>query len=82
MFNMQKAKPISIPLATHFKISSTLSPLSDDGVNYMARVPYSSIVGSLTYTMIYYHPNPSHTIVLLADIYMANLVKEHWKAVQ
>ena len=29
-FNMQNAKPISTPIAAHFRISSALSPQSDD----------------------------------------------------
>ncbi|RVW97269.1 Retrovirus-related Pol polyprotein from transposon TNT 1-94 [Vitis vinifera] len=49
----------------HFKLSSALSPQSDDDVDYMSRVPYSSTVGSFIYAM---------TIVALSTIeakYMA-----------
>ncbi|KAG8481754.1 hypothetical protein CXB51_027217 [Gossypium anomalum] len=46
-FNMQSAKPVSTPLAAHFKLSSALSPQSDDEIEYMSHVPYSSAVGSL-----------------------------------
>ncbi|KAG8488139.1 hypothetical protein CXB51_018349 [Gossypium anomalum] len=46
-FNMQSAKPVSTPLATHFRLSSALSPQSDDEIEYMSHVPYSSVVGSL-----------------------------------
>ncbi|KAL6340965.1 hypothetical protein AAG906_032077 [Vitis piasezkii] len=35
----------------HFKLSSALSPQSDDDVDYMSRVPYSSTVGSFIYAM-------------------------------
>ncbi|KAG8496232.1 hypothetical protein CXB51_009224 [Gossypium anomalum] len=51
MFNMQSAKPISTPLEAHFRILSALSPQSDDEVEYMSHVPYSSTVGSLMYAM-------------------------------
>ncbi|KAG8493062.1 hypothetical protein CXB51_010388 [Gossypium anomalum] len=51
-FNMQSAKPVSTLLATYFRLSSTLSPQSDDEINYMSRVPYSSAVGSLMFAML------------------------------
>ncbi|KAG8481214.1 hypothetical protein CXB51_025952 [Gossypium anomalum] len=46
-FNMRSAKPVSTPLAAHFRLSSALSPQSDDEIEYMSHVPYSSAVGSL-----------------------------------
>ncbi|KAG8471995.1 hypothetical protein CXB51_036506 [Gossypium anomalum] len=51
-FNMQSAKPVSTPLAAYFRLSSALSPQSDDEIEYMSHVPYSSTVGSLMYAMI------------------------------
>ncbi|KAG8481615.1 hypothetical protein CXB51_026469 [Gossypium anomalum] len=50
-FNMQSAKPVSTPLAVHFRLSSALSPQSDDKIEYMSHVPYSSALGSLMYAM-------------------------------
>ena len=38
-FNMHNAKPVSTPLATHFKLSSALCPKSDADIEYMSRVP-------------------------------------------
>ena len=35
-FNMQNAKPISILLAAHFRLSFALSPQSDNEVDYMS----------------------------------------------
>ncbi|KAG8503654.1 hypothetical protein CXB51_001636 [Gossypium anomalum] len=51
-FSMQSAKPVSTPLVTHFKLSSALSPQSDDEIEYMSHVSYSSAVGSLIYAMV------------------------------
>ena len=42
-FNMQNAKPVTTPLAAHFKFSSTLCPQLNEEVDYMYRVPYSSM---------------------------------------
>ena len=77
---MQSAKPISTPLVTHFKLSSTLSLKSDNEVNYMSRVLYSSAVGSLIYAMTCTCPDLSYAISVVSR-YMANPGKEHWKAV-
>ena len=51
-FNMQNAKPATTPLATHFRLSSALYPQLDEEVDYMSRVAYSSVVGSLMYAMV------------------------------
>ncbi|KAF3665269.1 Retrovirus-related Pol polyprotein from transposon TNT 1-94 [Capsicum annuum] len=80
-FNMQNAKPVSTPLAAHFKLSATLSPKIDDECDYMSRVPYSSVVGSLMYAMVYSQSDLSY-VVSAVSRYMANPGKEHWKAVQ
>src|SRR5438045_9603523 len=60
-FNMHNAKPVSTPLATHFKLSSALCPVSEDDIEYMSRVPYSSAVGSLMYAMVCSRPYLSHS---------------------
>src|SRR5438105_15926987 len=61
-FNMHNAKPVSTPLATHFKLSSALCPVSEDDIEYMTRVPYSSTVGCLMYAMVCSRPNLSHAL--------------------
>ncbi|KAG8489513.1 hypothetical protein CXB51_017534 [Gossypium anomalum] len=80
-FNMRSAKPVSTPLAAHFRLSSTLSPQSDDEIEYMSHVPYSSAVGSLMYAMVCSRPDLSYAVSAVSR-YMANPGKEHWKVVQ
>ncbi|WVZ95731.1 hypothetical protein U9M48_041458, partial [Paspalum notatum var. saurae] len=80
-FNMHEAKPVSTPLAAHFRLSSTMCPQSDKDVEYMSKVPYSSAVGSLMYAMVCSRPDLSHALSVVSR-YMANPGKEHWKAVQ
>ncbi|KAG9446279.1 hypothetical protein H6P81_012407 [Aristolochia fimbriata] len=46
-FNMKNAKPVSTPLAAHFRLSLALSPHKEEDKNYMTHVPYTSAVGSL-----------------------------------
>ena len=73
---MQNAKPVSTPLATHFRLSFTLSPQLEDDVDYMSQVPYSSAVGSFMYAMIFSHPDLSYAISVVQR-YMMNPDKEH-----
>ncbi|KAH9682404.1 hypothetical protein KPL71_027339 [Citrus sinensis] len=47
-----KTKPVCTPLAPHFKLSSFSCPRSQEERDYMARVPYASVVGSIMYAMI------------------------------
>ncbi|KAG8473629.1 hypothetical protein CXB51_036049 [Gossypium anomalum] len=47
----KSTKPVSTPLAAHFRLSSALPPQSDDEINYMSNVSYSSTMGFLMYAM-------------------------------
>ena len=47
-----KTKPVCTPLASHFKLSSSSCPTSQEERDYMARVPYASVDGSLMYAMV------------------------------
>ena len=47
----------------------------------MPIVPYSSVVGSLMYAMVYSRPDLAYAISA-ATRYMIKLSKEHWKAIQ
>ena len=78
---MHDAKPVSTPLAAHFRLSSDLCPTSDDDIEYMSRVLYSSAISSLMYTMVCSRPDLSHALSVVSR-YMANPGKEHWRAVQ
>jgi hypothetical protein len=80
-FNIQNAKPMSTPLAPHFKLSVKQCAETDADLKYMSKIPYSSVVGSLMYAMVCSRPDLSHAISVVAR-YMSNPGKEHWKAVQ
>ncbi|KAG8480905.1 hypothetical protein CXB51_025479 [Gossypium anomalum] len=68
-------------LAAHFRLSLALSPQSDDEIEYMSHVPYSSAVGSLMYAMVCSRPDLSYAVSAVSR-YIANPGKEHWEAVQ
>jgi hypothetical protein len=78
---MHDAKFVSTPIASHFKLSALQYPTSEDDIEYISRVPYSSDVGSLMYAMVCFWPDLSHAMSLVSR-YMANPGKEHWNTVQ
>ncbi|KAL5766903.1 hypothetical protein ACOSP7_017520 [Xanthoceras sorbifolium] len=80
-FGMKNAKPVSTPLAAHFKLSAAMSPQSDNDIEYMSHVPYSSAVGSLMYAMVCTRPDIAHAVSVVSR-YMFNPGKEHWQAVK
>lgn len=67
---------MSTPLVTHFRLSSALCLESDDDIEYMSRVSYSSAVGSLMYAMVCSHLDLCHTLHVVSR-FMDNLGKEH-----
>ncbi|CAD6220463.1 unnamed protein product [Miscanthus lutarioriparius] len=80
-FNMHDANSVSTPIAPHFKLSALQCASTDKDFEYMSRVPYSSVVGSLMCAMVCSHPDLSYAMSLVSR-YMANPGKEHWKVVQ
>ena len=80
-FNMDKAKVVSIPLASHFKLSHTSCPSFDDEKLSMENIPYSSAVGSLMYAMVCTRPDIAHAVGLVSR-YLSNPGRHHWEAVK
>jgi hypothetical protein len=62
---MHDSNPVCTPIAPHFKLSSAQFPTKDEDLNYMSKVPYSSVIGSLMYAMVSHpvsegKPNANH----------------------
>eukprot|EP00253_Pinus_taeda_P013377 PITA_13377 len=70
-FGMNNVKPVSVPLASHFKISSSLFPNTDEEKDYMSRIPYANVVGCLMYAMVCTRPDISHAVGVVSR-YMEN----------
>jgi hypothetical protein len=77
-FRMQNKKLVSTPLANHFKLTKEMCPKTQEEIEYMSRVPYSSAVGSLMYVMVYTRPDIAHSMGVVSR-YMNNPGKEHWE---
>ena len=80
-FSMDNAKPVSTPLASHFRLSSAQCPVSDEEIEDMSRVPYASAVGCLMYAMVCTRPDLAHAVSTVSK-YMGKPGREHWKAVK
>ncbi|KAL5581336.1 hypothetical protein UlMin_013778 [Ulmus minor] len=59
------------------RLKSQLSLDSDEEKKKMEKVPYSSAVGSVLFTMVNTRPDISHAISVL-NRFMSNPEKEHW----
>ena len=77
----EQTKPVSTPLASHFKLSAQLSPSTNTEREYMLQVPYSNAVGSLMYAMVCTRPDISQAVSIVSR-YMHNPGKGHWQAVK
>ena len=75
------SKPVSTPLAPHLKLSSQLSPKTDEEREYMAKVPYANVVGSLMYAMVCTRSDISQAVSVVSR-YMHDPGKGHWQAVK
>ena len=80
-FGMQNAKPVSTPLASHFRLSAQHSPQSKVEEAAMSRVPYSNAVGSIMYAMVCTRPDIAQAVSMVSR-YMAHPGKVHWQAVK
>ena len=78
---MSNSKPISSPLAGHFKLSSKQCPASEKEKGEMQKIPYASAVGSLMYAMVCTRPDIAHAVGIISR-FLSNPGKEHWTAVK
>jgi hypothetical protein len=80
-FRMQNEKPISTPLAIHFKLTKEMCPKTHRADRIHVRVPYSLTIGNLMYAMVCTRPYIAHAVGVVSR-YMNNLGKEHWEEVK
>ena len=78
---MSQAKPVSTPLAAHFRLSTSSGPVDTEEERYMSTVSYACVVGSLMYAMVCTCLDIAHAVSVVSH-FMSKPGKEHWKAVQ
>ena len=68
---MNNVKPVSVPLASNFKLSSSLCPNTNEEKEYMSRIPYANALGTLMYAMVCTRLDISHAVGVVSR-YMEN----------
>ena len=58
-----------------------MCPTAREEKKNMAKVPYSSVVGSLIYAMVCTRPDIAHAVGVVSR-FLENPGKEHWEAVK
>ena len=71
---MQNEKLVSTPLANHLKLTKEMCPKIHEEIKYISRVPYSLVVGSLMYAMVFTIPYIAHPVGFVRR-YINNLGK-------
>lgn len=80
-FSMENVKPVSTPLAKHFRLSTSQCPKTAEETEDMSKVPYASAVGCLTYAMVCTRPYLVQAVSMVSK-YMANPGRHHWDLVK
>jgi hypothetical protein len=80
-FRMQNEEPVSTPLASHLKLTKEMCSKTQEEIQYMSRVPYSSAVGSLMYAMVCTRIDIAYAVGVVSR-YMNNPSKEHWEVLK
>ncbi|KAE8682936.1 ABC transporter G family member 13 [Hibiscus syriacus] len=63
----ENIKHVSIPLTSHLKLSSQLSPKTNEEREYMEKVTYANAVGSLIYAMVCTRPDISQAVGVVSS---------------
>ncbi|KAL9858560.1 putative RNA-directed DNA polymerase [Arabidopsis thaliana] len=79
-FGMLSAKPVDTPFAANIHLTM-FAPQSEEDKEYMSRVPYANVVGSLMYAMVCTRPDLAHAVSVV-NRFMGQPGKEHWLAVK
>ncbi|GAA0166584.1 hypothetical protein LIER_21706 [Lithospermum erythrorhizon] len=77
-FRMATTNPIDTPSASNAHLYVAFAPKSSEEKEYVARVPYTSAVGSLMYVMTYTRPDLAHVVSVVSS-FMGEPEKEHWQ---
>src|ERR1044072_2289768 len=80
-FDMRRSKPVSTPLANHFKLSLEQCPKTEVEQQAMSKIPYASAVGCLMYVMVCTRPDLAQAVSQVCK-FMSKPGKQHWEAIK
>ncbi|THG96936.1 hypothetical protein EW145_g7692 [Phellinidium pouzarii] len=76
-FHMQSAKPASTPLMVGKALTKGDSPVTEEGKAEMQGVPYSALIGSFMYLVIWTRPDLAYSAMALSQ-FSSNPGIAHW----
>ena len=80
-FGMNDSKPFNTPLAQHFKLRAIQPPKEAVEIVTMKNIPYSNVMGSIMYVMVYNKPDLAYSSSMISRI-MDKPRNEHWQAIK
>ena len=80
-FNLEDAKPLTIPIDPNTLLSKDQCPATEEGKEIMKNVPYRKVIGALNWVAVGSRPDIAFIISQLAQ-FMENPRKTHWEAVK
>jgi hypothetical protein len=80
-FNLKDCNPVTTPLDPSVRLSSSMSPQSEEEKNEMSSIPYLQAVGALMYLAVATRPDIAYSVGVLAR-FSKNPGMQHWKAVK
>lgn len=80
-FNMKNVKPVSTPLANHFKLSKMSCPTIIVEKEVMVAILYSSAIGSLMHAMVCTRLDIAYVVEVVSR-FLSNLGNGHWEAMK
>uniref|UniRef100_A0A803PMT6 Reverse transcriptase Ty1/copia-type domain-containing protein n=1 Tax=Cannabis sativa TaxID=3483 RepID=A0A803PMT6_CANSA len=80
-FKMDNSKPVSTPLAAHFRLSKDQAPKTEKEREFMDYVPYANGVESLMYAMVCTRPDIAYAMSIVSR-FIAKPVEKHWDALK
>ena len=80
-FNKENVKPSPTPLPTWIRLSDIDSPSTDKERELHGKIPYTSIIGSIMYTMVVTRSDLAYAVGVVSR-YISNLGWKHWEAVK
>lgn len=78
---MDGCKPVKTPIAGHFKLSNRCGPSTVEESQFMQKVPYANVVGSIMYLMVCSRPDIGYAVSMVSR-FISNPGKVHWEAVK
>lgn len=78
---MKFPKPVSIPLAQHFKLSSKDSLDTEEEKEQMRYIPYVNSIGCIMYLKVYIKLDLTHNTSMVSR-FMSQLDKTHCEAIR